>query len=356
MRTFANTQAFQSVYINPNAEKWEDRIVLHDPIFQDEISGVIALKSYRLEDCLGFVLNAPISRIRYFRDTVKKGDKKEGWGKLKPNQILKKLTLLVDEIGGKITYLQNKVKGAPKEKIDGDKPKGKFKPKKVKKGKSIGLLKYLAGYARSERVIPDKEKEVCVASRRIYSPGVGVYPEGIIDAGKVVWDKLLYTIYSDLYTEEDTYKRWQIALYGFDKKCEELNLHPYKVSCGDVLKIKENMLSSLSRAKKEILSVYRIFDNEGIVDRMSKIKMEKVFIDDTDVVLIGNYEFKLKDSISIDMPMQRELDGRTSISFDFTAPKVIASVYYTLPIIEAETLLGTTSPIKLVHGLHRFVK
>jgi hypothetical protein len=167
MLTFANTQAFQSVYINPKAEKWEDRIVFHDPIFQDEISGVIALKSYRLEDCLGFVLNAPISRIRYFRDKVKKGDKKEGWGKLKPDQILNKLKAIVDEIGGTITYLQNKIKGAPKEKIDGDKPKGKFKPKKVKKGKSIGLLKYLAGYARSERVIPDKEKEVCKKLRKI---------------------------------------------------------------------------------------------------------------------------------------------------------------------------------------------
>ena len=356
MLTFANTQAFQSVYINPKAEKWEDRIVLHDPIFQDEISGVIALKSYRLEDCLGFVLNAPISRIRYFRDTVKKGDKKEGWGKLEPEQILKKLTLLVDEIGGKITYLQNKVKGTPKEKIDGDKPNDKFKPKSIKKGKSIGLLKYLLGYARCERVIPDKEKEVCVAGRRIYSPGVGVYPEGIIPAGKIIWDRLLYTIASDLYTEEDTYKRWQIALYGFDKKCEELNLQPYRVSFADALKIKENILSSLSRAKKEILSVYRIFDNDGIADRMSKIKMEKVFIDGTDVVLIGSYKFNLKDNLEVDMPMQRELDGRTSISFDFTAPKIIASVSYTLPIVEAETLLGTTSPLKLVHGLHRFVK
>jgi hypothetical protein len=89
---------------------------------------------------------------------------------------------------------------------------------------------------------------------------------------------------------------------------------------------------------------------------MSKIKMEKVYIYGTDVVLNGSYQFKLKESIPLEMHMRRKLDGRTSVLFDFTAPKVIASVYYTLPIIEAENLLRTTSLTKIVHGLHRFVK
>ena len=55
-RLVANEQAFQSIYLDPKPSSWEGRIVFHDPIFEDEIPGVIALKSLEMENLIGLVV------------------------------------------------------------------------------------------------------------------------------------------------------------------------------------------------------------------------------------------------------------------------------------------------------------
>lgn len=358
----ANTQAFQSVYINPTAEKWQDRIILHDPVFSDEISGVIALKSYRLEDCLGFVLSAPVSRIRYFRDKVKKADKKEEWGKLAPQVIMDRLVRLVDEIGGTITYMQNKKNGNPKENIDGVKSPHKYVPKKKKQGKSVNLL---------ESETPIKEKEVDATSRKIYSPAVKTYPEGLNESGKLMWDKLLKENADEIYSEEDTSDRWKKALYFFDKACSSLNVSPYKVVAStDTLVIKENMLRSIYEGKKEIQNIRAMIDNKRLLDRHYKLAIEDIRVYDDSVFVIGSFIFKLlagteptealaglENTLSFNRNTVKNIDDRTAITLSYENPYTVKGyLSYSLPREEVTRLLGTDKSNQIKCGLINAVK
>lgn len=358
--THANTQAFQSVYINPIAEKWQDRIILHDPIFQDEISGVIALKSYRLEECLGFVLNAPLSRIRYFRDKVKKADQKEEWGKLDPQVILERLIRLVDEIGGTITYMQNRKEGTPKENIEGEKSPHKYKPKKVKKGKSINLLD-----------TPVDEKEIGASNRKIYSPAVRVYPEGLTESGKLLWDRLLKETSDDIYQEEDTDDRWKKALYFFDKTCSSLKVSPFKVKAStDATTIKENMLRSIYEGKQEIKGIQNMLDVSGVLDRNYKLSIDDIQIMGDDVFVVGSFIFKLlantdshqilsgiKDTVSFNRNVIKAVDTRTAITLSMDSQYTVKGhLSYNLFRSEAKALLGTDNDGQIRCGLVNAVK
>jgi hypothetical protein len=64
---------FQSLYLDPTAS-WDEKIVCHDPIFTNELSGVAALKSLRLERCQGLVLKGAKPSIRLFRKELKEQD------------------------------------------------------------------------------------------------------------------------------------------------------------------------------------------------------------------------------------------------------------------------------------------
>lgn len=251
----ANTQVFQSIYINPIAEKWQNRIVFHDPIFPDEIPCVVALKSYRLENCIGLVVSAPLSRIRYFRKAVEENDNEEKWGKLDPQDILEKLKLVIEKIDGKIVYTQNekkKTKAVPKEKmerIDKNNPHTKkLKPEKPKK----------QGKSSSEFFNP---RTPCV-------PSVGIYPENINAHAKDTWDMVIKDISEKIYATPCNKKRWSLSCYWFEKFCQEKNITPY---------VKINILNYVIQAKKVLNDLFLDLDAAKKVVRKSKTKFLDVY-------------------------------------------------------------------------------
>ena len=262
----ANTQVFQSIYINPIEEKWQNRIVFHDPIFPEEIPCVITLKSYRLENCIGLVVSAPLSRVRYFRKAVEENDKEEKWGKLNPKDILEKLKEIVSEIGGTVVYIQNENKRSnivPKEEIERvDKDNThtkKIKPKnQSKQGKAAG------GY-------------------EIYAPSVDVFPININASAKGTWNTLVTGFAEKLYEIPDNQKRWNTACYWFEKICQEQNIPPY-TNC--------NALEEVVLAKKELNNLFFKIDVLSNKVRKSRIKMQSISQRDqyAEIVLSKRYD------------------------------------------------------------------
>lgn len=106
MRVEANEQVFQSVYIDPIADEWQNKIVFHKEIYEHETPGVIALKSLRLEDKYGLVLAAPSSTLKEFRKYFEELDEDEHIGRLSPAQILDVLIAEAESFGITITYVQ----------------------------------------------------------------------------------------------------------------------------------------------------------------------------------------------------------------------------------------------------------
>jgi hypothetical protein len=372
----SNTQAFQSVYVNPDAKKWQDRIVIHDPIFSDEISGVVALKSYRLEDCLGFVLNAPISRIRLFRSNVKKADQNDQLGKEEPSAIMDTLLKMVEEIGGTITYLQNKKEGTPKENPEGEKPKGEFKPKKAKKGKSINFFDPITkrqlvkkGPQYFDPSLPTMEKEIDAANQKIYSPAVKVYPMGLTENGKTLWNETLDKIGKDIYQLDDTGERWERALYAFDKTCTEANMNPYKVQIlTDTENIKAKMVAALTNGRFEIQNIYN--ELESCVEKKTRFSIEDVKVMGDTAFIIGSCRFKLlakldpekalasisEGKITFKQNVVKEIDNRTAITLTPDKPYTLrACLSYGMPIKEAILLLGTDKPNQIRCGLIKII-
>jgi hypothetical protein len=113
MKTTANEQHFQSVYLDLGAKDWKKRIVFHDPVYEQETPGVVALKSLRLEETFGFVVSAPKETLKQYRDRVKAMDKDLELGKQDPEKILSKLLETAKSMGMTLNYVQSGKEGAP---------------------------------------------------------------------------------------------------------------------------------------------------------------------------------------------------------------------------------------------------
>ena len=247
----ANELAYQSIYIDAKASNWQEVIVFHDPIFDDEIPGVITLKSLRLENCIGFVLAAPKNRIRYFREKAKDLDTEKELGKKQPRDILKILLALSEEIGGTVIYIQDEKIGTPKEDISCKEPapqKKKKKPKKQKINKPkkeadsffdpiTKRMLVLKGPQYFDPSLPTEEKEMkeikkreekllTTSSQLKQSPTVGVYPENINPTNKSLWDSV---ITGEVFESEDNRIRWSYAKQSYEKLCDQLELTAYKL-------------------------------------------------------------------------------------------------------------------------------
>lgn len=359
----ANIQAFQSVYLNPEAKSWKDTIILHDPIFQDEISGVIALKSYRLEDCLGLVLNAPLNRIRLFRDKIKKADNEEKWGKLEPEQILEKIMNLVTETGGTITYLQNKRAGTPNDVKDGEPSDRKWEPKELKKGKVASVeSKYFFEV--------NIEKEVEAASYRVYSPSVNVFPEGIADNAKYIWNKSIEETADEIYVIEDTKERWDSAKYLFEKKCEAAGIFPYIGKLKTPEAVVAKLKKSVAIGTREIQDICCELEANGILERKSRLKFEDVQIMGSLAFALFRVDMKLFAKENVETAVAalaeggfqfrqnvvRNLDSRTSVTIRMDANyKLTAYLSYSMPVDEVKILVGSKTESQSRCGLARVV-
>lgn len=348
----SNTQSFQSIYINPDAKRWQDRIVFHEPLFADEMSGVIALKSYRLEDCSGLVVNAPASRLRYFRDCVKKTDSAEQWGKLELPQIMDNLTQLAQQVGGTIVYVQDRAK-APKTKIDGEPMPKTDKKKKVKRGKSAG------------GVMPDVEREISGTARSIYSPSMGVYLANISTAGKRLWNRFLSeaAVTEQVSSIEDTRERWNYVTKEYETMCVQLSIYKTEV-LSSAIEIRDRMALAIKKGQRELLNVYHNLEVSNLVERKTKLTFNDVKILGDSVFVISSCAFNLKgerepqevlasvkNKVVFERSVLKRVDERTSLTFREERPYILTSyLSYSLPMQEATHLFGN-DPNKIRLGL-----
>jgi len=386
----ANEQSYQSIYINPKADNWQEAIVFHEPVFDDEIPGVIALKSLRLENCLGFVLAAPKNRIRYFIEKVKDIDVEEQIGKKKPRDILTRLLSLAEEIGGSVVYIQDENSDAPDEDIPGTKGPEKKVKKKVKKKESekskskqeqetdslffdlnekrrlitdgpVYFDHSLPSMGKEEKE-KDTNKFINTSSQLIYSPTANVYPDNINQNNLPIWDKaLMVAVGYSLYDLENNRCRWKFVNETYQKLCAELEITPYQLSC----------LSSKDDIKNDIKN--RIgFATQILVDLRNN---EKINIRFKDVCFSNdNFQVVLEAKLSPNAMRTahekhnfiyaiigqnkniiKQLDGRTSITITSSNTGVYSYVTYQLPVGDAENLFDTKDTNKLRCGLIRFV-
>jgi hypothetical protein len=386
-KIIANEQSYQSIYINPYADNWQEVIVFHEPIFDDEIPGVIALKSLRLEKCLGFVLAAPKSRLRYFREKIKDFDSKESLGKKQPREILKQLLLLSEEIGGTVVYIQNEYIEEPKENLKGIKAPEKKKkdPKRVESPKSKQqqeadsffdpLTKrqlVTKGPQYFDPSLPSMDKEVdkvdvavlfsCSASlQRMYSPSTENYPEDLSMSNLPIWQRVSAKF--KIFEYEDTLSRWKLVRSQYEKQCAELEIAPYKlISIVDIDGIKESLQNRVGFAFK---SLQNIFPQQSGPTQI-RLRVIDAIVSDEDIKVIcqtstdtvrgavanifQNHGFKYAVTGS-KKNLTRQYDNRTNITLTEQDKYLIASIVYTLPLKEGQLLLETTDKNKLKLGI-----
>jgi len=401
----ANEQSYQSIYINPKAQNWQEVIVCHDPIFEDEIPGVIALKSLRLENCLGFVLGAPKNRIRYFREKVKELDTNESLGKQKPRDILKRLIALADEIGGNIVYIQNETIEGPKEDIPGtpgpEKKKKEVKRKRSEKSKQREEMdSFFDPLTKRELVtkgpqyfdpsLPTMEDSLKEEANRtvsflsntkqtLLSPSLKVYPDNINRSNLSLWDKVFNS--NDAFDIEDNKDRWNYVKAKYENLCSKLEVPPYKTKnlnswtevLIDLLKASKTSTSYLQNIN-EHLTQNELSSNVPIRARfkdvivhedcfymVSEIKLPLKQIQNTKITanatnilncICNDFDFKyalvgeLKNII-------KQLDDRTCITItDQNDGKcILAQISYRLPIDDAKMMFPTSNKDKLRFGL-----
>jgi len=394
----ASDQSYQSIYINSNADNWQEAIVFHEPIFDDEIPGVIALKSLRLEDCLGFVLAAPKSRLRYFREKIKDLDANEQLGKKKPRDILNRLLQLSEEIDGTVVYIQEENLGVPKEHIDGTKPpeKKKKEPKFKKSNKSKQQQQtdsFFDPLTKRELVtkgpqyfdpsLPSMDKVEKQISRGkalnaslqlIQSPDIDMYPDSINEANTPIWNDAIAIIKTDGFPCEDNKNRWVLVCRIYEDLCKQLELRPYKIKALtdiDVDEIKNDIRGRMGFAAKTLQTILPS-EKEPI---QIKLRLKDVVMDNDSVHIISNASYKSSDgnavlsAISNDHGFKyaitsvcknviKQLDSRTNITISALRGTIIAYVTYTLPLKEAERLLAfnTNDPEKIRFGVMNIYK
>lgn len=108
MQVNANDQAFQTLYLASDPDDWKEKIVFLDPIQENEIAGVAALKSMELESLDGLVFAAPYALLREFRTKIDSVDQSEGLGKLSNKEIISRLFREAQTSGLTLVYKQPK--------------------------------------------------------------------------------------------------------------------------------------------------------------------------------------------------------------------------------------------------------
>jgi len=399
----ANEQSYQSIYINPKAQNWQEVIVCHDPIFEDEIPGVIALKSLRLENCLGFVLGAPKNRIRYFREKIKELDTNESLGKQKPRDILKRLIALADEIGGSIVYIQNEAIEGPKEDIPGtpgpEKKKKEVKRKRSEKSKQKEEMdSFFDPLTKRELVtkgpqyfdpsLPTMEESLkeeakntvsflCKTKQTLLSPSLNVYPDNINCSNLSLWNKIFDN--NDTYIIEGNKDRWNYTKAKYENLCSKLEVPPYKtkalnswtevlidllkaskISASYLQNINEHLTQNELSSNIPIRTRFKdVIAHEDCFYIVSEIKLHlkqktKITASATNILncICNDFDFKYA-LIGEFKNIVKQLDDRTCITItDQDNNKfILAQISYKLPIDDAIMMFPTSDIQKLRFGL-----
>ena len=125
----ATEAKYQSMYFNPDAEA-EDRLIFHDPIFDDPTTGIMALKSTRLEDMDGMVLLGSQQTLRMLREKVKEKEFAD------EDTTLDFLADLIKEMNLEVIYTQGKFKSI-EPRLDPEIAEGAAKPTVFYKGHNL---------------------------------------------------------------------------------------------------------------------------------------------------------------------------------------------------------------------------
>jgi len=326
MKAIANEQAFQSIYLDPDATQWQDRIVFHEPIFQTEIPGVIALKSLELENVIGLVIAAPLNILRHFKELVRESDLAEGWGQEEAATIVAKLVKAAKDLGAVIAYEQfgMEVPRVPPEQIEvagesedpeenEDEAEAFFDPltkrRIVKEGPhyfdpSLVTLKDV------EEKMKRRSKEKAKARALPANPARGAYPDGITDVGREIWDKLIPANEAEVYKYKSPSERWDYATYLYENRCRELGVPDYKLLEDSNPSIVFKKLNSSKQQATDYLDTILVdLRRQGLARQ--KPTREIAF----DVRQMGDNNFYLTTSRSL------ELDGLATIQqvLDFLA-------------------------------------
>lgn len=104
MKILANEQAFQSIYVDPKAEKWSERIVFLEPFFDTLPPAEMVFKTLRLEDKSGVVVSGPKASLIKLKEHISNADARDAIGKSSDEEIITYLTELVNEKGLTIDF------------------------------------------------------------------------------------------------------------------------------------------------------------------------------------------------------------------------------------------------------------
>lgn len=102
----ATEQYYLSVYFDDRAKRWEDRLVFHDPLFESLTTGIIALKSLRLEERYGLVFQAPKAELKAFTKKAQEMDVKNHLGLQPAPKAIEFLKQIANEAGVTVVYEQ----------------------------------------------------------------------------------------------------------------------------------------------------------------------------------------------------------------------------------------------------------
>ena len=316
LKLTANEQSFQAIYLDPDAKDWKDRIVFHEPIYQDEMPGVIALKSLELENLIGLVVAAPLNVLRHFRELVHDSDHAKGWGQEDAATIIAKLVKAAKDLGAVIAYEQlgNEVPNVPPELIpegessEEDEPGDEahfFDPltkrRIVQKGPHY-FDPSLVTLEDVEKKLARRSKQKAYQRNKPKNPGLNAYPENITDVGQRVWDETIPQHEKDIYKYQTPVERWKYANYVYETKCNELGISAYKsypnTNPSDII---QKLKSSKEQAWDMMTAVLINLKKRGISRR--KPSREVAF----DVRQMGDNNFYLTTSRFL------ELDGLGTI-------------------------------------------
>ena len=210
---------FQSLYFDPSAPE-ADRVVLHDPLLDDLVSGIIALKSLKLEDRDGIVVAGTAPFLTLFRKKL------EALNPKSLSALVQALKALINPLNLKVAYGQ---------------------------GSLLDLKRQVASVAE--------------ASYR-GKPSVSNQPRAVSDFGKEAWETIMKS-YQPLFEKLNLPRdKWDSALTMLGDYSHSRKRSAYSL---DVLPSRKHLLEDFCdrdvRAKSVLAHDLQMCSRAGLVSR-----------------------------------------------------------------------------------------
>lgn len=274
MTVIANEQSFQAIYLDPDAENWKERIIFHEPVFEDEMAAVITLKSSELENLIALVIAAPLNVLRHFHELVKESDDNHSWGKDDSATIIANLVKAAKDLGATIVYEQlgNEVPDVPPEQLPegGDEKDAEqdeahfFDPLTKKKIVEKGPHYFDPSLVTIDDVVQKMKRrtlEKAANRNKPKNPSMGAYPDDIADHGRTTWDLVLSSNGIDINKYKTPKGRWEYARYVYEVECDRIGVSAYKPLTENnpalIFKRLESSNKQVTETLSDILSAFK---------------------------------------------------------------------------------------------------